>query len=74
MALIHVGFFAQSLGMCASCDVILPEASAKLIGMETEAKKGKHQEKRKRKAVKARKKATVKMTAAFLIWFLMHFL
>ena len=42
MALIHVGFFAQSLGMCASCDVILPEASTKLIGMETEAKPGKH--------------------------------
>lgn len=42
MALIHVGFFASTLGMCASCDVILPEASTKLIGMETEAKAGKH--------------------------------
>ena len=35
MALIHVGFFSQTLGMCVSCDVILPEASTKLIGMET---------------------------------------
>ncbi|MBQ3168918.1 MAG: esterase family protein, partial [Clostridia bacterium] len=42
MALIHVGFFSQSLGMCVSCDVILPEASQKLIGMETEVKSGKH--------------------------------
>ncbi|MBQ3231935.1 MAG: esterase family protein [Clostridia bacterium] len=42
MALIHVGFLSQSLGMCVSCDVILPEASQKLIGMETEVKSGKH--------------------------------
>ena len=25
MALIHTNFFSQSLGMCVSCDVILPQ-------------------------------------------------
>ena len=42
MALIHVNFFAQSLCMCVSCDVILPEKSESLIGMETSARGGKH--------------------------------
>ena len=40
MALIHAGFFSEALGMCASCDVILPQRSAKLIGMRTEAGDG----------------------------------
>ncbi len=37
MALLHVNFFSNSLGMCAACDVILPQRSNKLIGMETKA-------------------------------------
>ena len=35
MALVHVGFFSEALGMCASCDVILPQYSRSLIGMKT---------------------------------------
>lgn len=35
MALIHIGFFSESLGMCAACDVILPQQSSRLIGMKT---------------------------------------
>lgn len=42
MALIHVGFFSQALGMCASCDVILPQKSSRLIGMDTKTDGGKH--------------------------------
>ena len=38
MALIHIGFFSDVLGMCTSCDVILPQKSSKLIGMETGAR------------------------------------
>lgn len=41
MALIHANFFSQALGMCVSCDVILPQRSQKLIGMETKADSGK---------------------------------
>lgn len=40
MALIHAGFFSNALGMCVSCDVILPQRSTKLIGMKTEAGDG----------------------------------
>ena len=35
MALIHIGFFSEALGMCTSCDVILPQKSRSLIGMRT---------------------------------------
>ena len=35
MALIHVGFFSEVMGMCMSCDVILPQYSQSLIGMKT---------------------------------------
>ena len=42
MALAHVNFFAQSLGMCVSCDVILPQArTGGLIGMKTASREGK---------------------------------
>lgn len=40
MALIHTGFFSQALGMCASCDVILPQYSRSLIGMQTKEATG----------------------------------
>lgn len=33
MALLHVDFFSDALGMCAEMDVILPEATRGLIGM-----------------------------------------
>lgn len=35
MALVHIGFFSEALGMCVSCDVILPQKSTALIGMKT---------------------------------------
>ena len=35
MALIHIGFFSEVMGMCMSCDVILPQYSQSLIGMKT---------------------------------------
>ena len=35
MALIHVGFFSEVMGMCMNCDVILPQYSSSLIGMKT---------------------------------------
>lgn len=35
MALVHAGFFSEALGMCASCDVIIPQYSRSLIGMKT---------------------------------------
>lgn len=35
MALVHIGFFSEALGMCTSCEVILPQPSRSLIGMET---------------------------------------
>ena len=38
MALLHTGFFSQALGMCVSCDVILPQFSSSLIGMKTAAR------------------------------------
>ena len=37
MALIHVNFFSEALGMCVACDVILPQKSSKLIGMDSAA-------------------------------------
>ena len=33
MALIHVNFFSEALGMCASCDVVLPQRASRQIGM-----------------------------------------
>lgn len=36
MALLHVGFFSDELGMSVNMDVILPQKSYKLIGMDTE--------------------------------------
>jgi S-formylglutathione hydrolase FrmB len=38
MALIHIGFFSNSLGMQVSCDVILPQRAAKQIGMDSASK------------------------------------
>ena len=40
MALIHAGFFSNALGMCVSCDVILPQKSTNLIGMDTAGNDG----------------------------------
>ena len=43
MALIHIGFFSEALGMCVSCDVILPQkASAGQIGMASGTRGEKH--------------------------------
>jgi S-formylglutathione hydrolase FrmB len=42
MALIHIGFFSETLGMQASCDVVLPQNAARQIGMASAAKKGGH--------------------------------
>lgn len=42
MALIHIGFFSESLGMAVSCDVILPQRASGQIGMAAEARGGKH--------------------------------
>lgn len=42
MALIHVGFFSQTIGMCMSCDVILPQRATRQIGMDSAATDGKH--------------------------------
>ncbi len=42
MALMHVNFFSESLGMCVAADVILPQAATKLVGMETAAPAEKH--------------------------------
>jgi S-formylglutathione hydrolase FrmB len=42
MALIHTNFFSESLGMCVAVDVILPQASNRLIGMETTTTAEKH--------------------------------
>ncbi len=42
MALIHVNFFSESLGMCVAADVILPQASNRLIGMDTASDAEKH--------------------------------
>lgn len=43
MALIHIGFFSESLGMCVSCDVILPQQGTKgQIGMAGGVRSEKH--------------------------------
>lgn len=42
MALIHVNFFSEALGMCASCDVILPQRATRQIGMAAAARGDKH--------------------------------
>ncbi len=39
MALIHVDFFSQTLGMCTQMNVILPETARGLIGMDGSAQK-----------------------------------
>ena len=44
MALIHVGFFSQTIGMCMSCDVILPQRATRQIGMDSAATEGQHKE------------------------------
>ncbi len=41
MALLHVDFFSEVLGMCTQMDVILPETGRGLIGMDTDAGEGK---------------------------------
>ena len=41
MALMHVDFFSEVLGMCTQMDVILPQPSPGLIGMNTGAAQGK---------------------------------
>jgi len=41
MALLHVDFFSDVLGMCVNMDVILPQQTNGQIGMESAAKKGK---------------------------------
>ncbi len=28
MALIHIGFFSEALGMCVNCDVVLPQTAS----------------------------------------------
>lgn len=40
MALMHVDFFSDTLGLASSMDVIVPQQSSKLIGMNTTAGKG----------------------------------
>ena len=42
MALIHVNFFSEALGMCVACDVILPQRATKQIGMAAVASADKH--------------------------------
>src|SRR5450756_900222 len=42
MALIHVNFFSESLGMSVAADVILPQDATKLVGMETAVSADKH--------------------------------
>ena len=42
MALIHIGFFSDSLGMCVACDVILPQKASGQIGMAAETRGEKH--------------------------------
>lgn len=41
MALLHVNFFSDVLGMCMQMDVILPQKTRGQIGMEGEVKEGK---------------------------------
>ena len=42
MALLHVDFFSDVLGMCAEMDVILPERNRGQIGMEGKRGEGKY--------------------------------
>ena len=42
MALIHVNFFSEALGMCASCDVVLPQRASRQIGMAAATRGDKH--------------------------------
>ena len=42
MALLHVDFFSDVLGMCAEMDVILPERTRGQIGMEGKRGEGKY--------------------------------
>lgn len=42
MALIHIGFFSETLGMCVNCDVILPQRATKQIGLAAAERGGKH--------------------------------
>lgn len=41
MALMHVDYFSEVLGMCTQMDVILPQPSSGLIGMDTSVTEGK---------------------------------
>ena len=41
MALLHVDFFSDALGMCTAMDVILPEKTRGQIGMEGRGAEGK---------------------------------
>lgn len=42
MALIHIGFFSDCLGMQVSCDVILPQKASRQIGMDSGVRGKKH--------------------------------
>lgn len=42
MALIHIGFFSDVLGMEVNCDVILPQRATRQIGMAAASREGKH--------------------------------
>lgn len=42
MALIHIGFFSESLGMAVSCDVILPQTAGGQIGMASAVRGDRH--------------------------------
>ncbi|MGI6183524.1 MAG: alpha/beta hydrolase [Candidatus Fimadaptatus sp.] len=42
MALIHANFFSEALGMCVSCDVVLPQRATRQIGMAAAASEGAH--------------------------------
>ena len=42
MALIHIGFFSEALGMCVNCDVVLPQTASGQIGMAAQARDGRH--------------------------------
>lgn len=42
MALMHVNFFSQSLGMAVAVDVVLPQKANRQIGMAAETRAGKH--------------------------------
>ncbi len=42
MALMHVDFFSDVLGMCMDMDVIIPQQTSRQIGMEGKAEKGQY--------------------------------